>query len=162
MVNLVPYLRTDTGSRPFLPFGLRSLYSSAVPVMVRVTKILSEGSYSQALFLCSFKVLSTLSTIKGVYAKPIACHFLLRNNFSFSLYRWPCFVLYCFPLIIWHCILYIPLDWKSYFMISSPFFLRMRVVSLIYRTYSIEKIWNTPKSIREKWFIILLSRSHHY
>ena len=150
------------GSSSFFPCGLRPLYSCAMPVMVRVTKPLNEESYSHALFLCSFKVLSTLPTINGVCGKPIACQFLLRNNFSFSLYRWPCFVLYSFPLIIWHCILYIPLGWKSFFMISSPFFLRMRVVSLIYRTCSIEKIWNTPKSIREKWFIILLSRSHHY
>ena len=87
------------GSSSFLPFGPRSLYSSAMPAMVRVTKILNEGSYSHALFSCSFKVLSALPTIKGVYAKPTACYFLLRNNFSFSLYRWPCFVLYCFPLI---------------------------------------------------------------
>ena len=67
------------GSSSFLPFGHRSLCSCSMPVMVRVTKILNEESYSHALFLCSFKVLSTLPTIKGVCGKPIACHFFTEK-----------------------------------------------------------------------------------
>lgn len=139
--------------------------SCAVLVRVGAAKFLNEESHSHPfevfLEFLPTALLKRQPLIKGVCSKPNVCPLLLRKDSSFSFYLHACSVLFSFPPVVWCCVLSIP--WlEKCFLVFSPLFLKNECWPPIYRTCSTEKIWKTPKSTREKLFIILVPGSHHY